>query len=183
MLVFGHVGITLAIMNGYEKVICSVGVKDYNFIDYRIVIIGAILPDLIDKPLIQLTYGLENHSGHSIGHTFIFSGLLMALGIGYFLNTRNNNILLLGLCCFLHQVFDKLMLLPNVLSLPTFSYNNNITFNRVDIFTRGTSYIFRQFPYIKAVTLYLMEPYVYISEIFGFLYILYFLYKLIINRI
>src|SRR5574341_450081 len=46
-------------------------------IDYRLVALGALVPDAIDKPLYRLT---SIPSEHTIGHTLLFSLALIAAG-------------------------------------------------------------------------------------------------------
>ena len=93
MLLFGHVGLTVGVLKVFEKVALSKNKISDNFVDYRIVMVGAILPDIIDKPLVQFIFGLQYHSGHFIAHSFIFSGVLIAIGIISLILKRNKNVL------------------------------------------------------------------------------------------
>lgn len=166
MLIFGHVGITTGIIKIYEKATKRKNLKNNNFIDYRIVMLGSLLPDIIDKPIVEIIYGLQNHEGHFIAHSFIFSGLMIIIGIIIFLMNTNKSVFLLGICSLVHQIFDKMMLIPNIL----FSSN-------VDLGNFRT-----EFPYLRNVVMYFEKPNVFISEVIGFTIIVYFAYKLFKNK-
>ena len=114
MLLSGHVGLTVGVIKVFEKIIPRKNITSSNFVDYRIVMVGSILPDIIDKPLVQIIYGLQYHSGHFIAHSFVFSVALISIGIILLILKRTKNFFLLGICCLIHQLFDKLMLLPSV---------------------------------------------------------------------
>jgi membrane-bound metal-dependent hydrolase YbcI (DUF457 family) len=49
-------------------------------LDYRLVIVGSLLPDLVDKPLgLWIAPALVNHSLRTFGHSAAFALLLLAL--------------------------------------------------------------------------------------------------------
>lgn len=182
MLIFGHVGLTMAIVRTCEYAAEGKSKRYNDNIDYRIVILGALLPDIIDKPLVQALYGLNAHSGHFIGHSFLFSGALIIIGIISLLRGRKNSVLLLGVGSLIHQILDKLMLLPNVFLLPVLKKGSSIIPQQLYFLHGVTEPIYRTVPYLGEVKLYLMEPYVYIPEVIGFLIIVYFICRLIINK-
>src|SRR5438128_6409895 len=68
MFLFGHLGIGLGLA-------WLLSWNSPTRIDYRLVLFGAILPDLIDKPLGFLT-GLESRLW---AHTFVFLFAILAL--------------------------------------------------------------------------------------------------------
>ena len=181
MLLFGHVGLTVGVIKIFEKIVIGKNRTSSNFVDYRVVMVGAILPDIIDKPLIQLIYGLQFHSGHFIAHSFIFSGTLIAIGIFLLIINRTKNVFLLGICCLIHQLFDKLMLLPSILLSTGLGGTSSITRN-FEFIHRITSHIYRVAPYKEAVRNYFFEPNVLISEIMGFIIVVYFIGKVYINK-
>jgi hypothetical protein len=149
MLIFGHVGITVGVIKAYEKI-----VPRKNDIDYRVVMVGSLLPDLIDKPLVQLIYGLTKHSGHYIAHSFIFSGILIGIGLILLLRNKGRNTLTLGICCLIHQLFDKLMLLPNVLRLPVLGDGKFIIPRNLEFIHDITESIYKVVPYLEGVKIY-----------------------------
>lgn len=173
MLIAGHIGITAGVVKIYEKVAKKKDTNKDNFIDYRIVALGSILPDIIDKPLVQIVYGLKNHEGHLIAHSFIFSTLLIALGVIILFKNKNKNVLLLGICSLIHQLFDKAILLPNIFLLPNVNSNNIIFLRRLEFVHNITLPIYTRFPYLRDTITYFEKPYVFISEVIGFIIILY----------
>lgn len=74
MLLFGHIGITLGIAWFAES---KLKVK----MDYKLIIIGSLLPDIIDKPAGMILLPLEN--GRVFGHTLLFILLLLIIGLKY----------------------------------------------------------------------------------------------------
>ncbi|NMM65085.1 hypothetical protein HBE96_21100 [Clostridium sp. P21] len=182
MLIFGHVGITTGVIKVCEKVINRKKPKNNRLIDYRIVILGSILPDIIDKPIVQVIYGLQNHEGHFIAHSFIFSALLIILGIVMFLKSKNKSILLLGICTFIHQIFDKMMVMPNIMFLSTINLDHFIVLKRFKFVNNIMVFITEKFPYFSGVVIYFEKPCVFISEVMGLIIIVYFVYKLYKNK-
>ncbi len=63
MFPLGHLGLTLALVLGARR-----GFADFR-VDYRFLLIGALLPDLIDKPL-SLVLGV---AGRNLAHTLLFT--------------------------------------------------------------------------------------------------------------
>jgi hypothetical protein len=72
MIFFGHIGITLLLV----FLIFTLLKKK---IDYRFLLIGAILPDLIDKPIGQYLFYSTFHNGRIFAHTILFMLLLVLL--------------------------------------------------------------------------------------------------------
>lgn len=182
MLIFGHVGITTAVIKLYEKAAKIKNPKDNNFIDYRIVMVGSVLPDIIDKPLIQIIYGLKSHDGHFIAHSLIFSGWAIVIGIIILIINTNKSVFLLGICSLIHQIFDKMMVMPNVFFLPNVNSSHFIVLKRLEFIHNVTIPIYTRSPYLRDVVIYFEKPYVFISEVIGIMSILYFVCKLFINK-
>jgi hypothetical protein len=72
MLLFGHIGITLGVAWLIES---KLKVK----MDYRLIIIGSLLPDIIDKPVGMILLPLNN--GRVFGHTLLFILILLLIGL------------------------------------------------------------------------------------------------------
>ena len=94
-------------------------------IDFRWVAVGALLPDVIDKPLARagidaLSY--DQTAGHSIGHTLLVS--LAVLAAGSLLASRGEaRLLWLGLGCATHLLVDPVVAYPGVLLWPLFGFD------------------------------------------------------------
>ena len=137
MLVFGHAGITLGVVtliNGIASGVILKGNKTYpelepddntsakaapgglfswlarlsRHMDLRILLIGALLPDIIDKPLGHILLREELSSGRTYAHTLIFA-ILITLG-GLFLRYRTGKtwLLVLSLGTFVHLILDEM---------------------------------------------------------------------------
>lgn len=86
-------------------------------IDYRMVIIGSLLPDIVDKPLWFLSQGGLFPSGRSYAHTFLFSLILLVGGL-ILLKFRKSWLLTLSLSSFSHLILDKMWQVPATLWWP-----------------------------------------------------------------
>jgi hypothetical protein len=111
MIFFGHVGPTTLILKAYDKVTQK---ENRQVIDYRFVAIGSILPDLIDKPIGGFFFRNEFHNSRLFGHTLLFSGILLVIGLFLMIKNKNrsNKIFLLGICSLIHQGLDSMWLYP-----------------------------------------------------------------------
>lgn len=182
MLIFGHVGITTGLIKTYEKVTKGKNSKGNNFTDYRIVMIGSLLPDIIDKPVVQIMYGLRNHSGHFVAHSYVFSGLMIIAGIIAILMNKNKGIFMLGICSLIHQFLDKLMLTLNISFLSSVNLDYLFTLDKLKFVQKAVITISSRFPYLRDVIVYFEQPYVVLSEIIGLAIIIYFDCKLFIYK-
>lgn len=83
-------------------------------VDYRLVALGALVPDAIDKPLYRLT---SIPSDHTIGHTLLFSLALIAAG-ALLARRGEPRILSLGLGSLSHPLVDPVIAYPQTLFWP-----------------------------------------------------------------
>ena len=86
-------------------------------IDYRLVAAGAILPDLIDKPLGIYLLRKQLGSGRIYGHTLLF-GLGLVLGGSLLARRGRSGLLSLGLGVVTHMLTDLVMLSPRTFFWP-----------------------------------------------------------------
>lgn len=133
MLLFGHVGITLAAAkitdtvfppkvlhnnsSGFRYRITSglSYIRDTTGnLDYRMIIIGSMLPDIIDKPLLLLFSESGLFTGRSHAHTLLFALLLLFSG----LFTRKSWLLTLALANLSHLFLDFIWTDPEILFWP-----------------------------------------------------------------
>lgn len=150
MLLFGHIGLTLGILYFLHLL------TRRNF-SYPLIIIGSILPDLIDKPLGRVILPLG--SGRLIGHTLIFFMVLVLIGLF-------RGILVLALASALHLLEDRMWEQPAILLWPIlggFQVHQAVSLNN----------------YISGLTLELYPSlsFTFISEVAGFVIFLVFLYS------
>ncbi len=90
-------------------------------IDYRLVALGALLPDLIDKPIVWVLFPNPDAGGHHIGHS-LFVGLALLL-FGFYLFARRGKagLALVGAAHLSHVFSDSLTHVPRSLLWPFIS--------------------------------------------------------------
>lgn len=158
MLVFGHTGITLGVTLalGSHPSRMSTFIKRF---DLRLLLVGSILPDIIDKPLGHFFFRETLNNGRLISHTLIF--LLILSLAGYLLYRRGHLWLLtLAVGTFGHLVFDQMWQSPKTLFWPLFGFN----FEKLTI----DNLLAHWFSGL------ISSPAVYIPEIIGFLVLAWF---------
>jgi hypothetical protein len=164
MFLLGHIGITVGIV--YLLVSLWSSRKKTNSpltpliedIDFRIVIIAAILPDIIDKTVGMIILRDEIANGRLFTHSIVVIGIisicsLIAVRIkrGHYLKT-----LFYVLALTIHLILDSMWENTHTLFWPLFG----TSFPRLDI--EISDYF----------TIILTDPYVYVTEILGTLIII-----------
>lgn len=119
MLLFGHLGVTLGIFFGLGIFIPRLR----TLIDPRYLAIGAILPDLIDKPVGEVIFASTFSSGRIIGHTLLFSLLLFLIGLYVYEKRRDIRGLSLTSGSFLHLFEDQMGADPQTFFWPLFGWS------------------------------------------------------------
>ena len=122
MLILGHVGTALAALQIGEAASNkwlphSIG-GTLRFTDYRLIAIGALLPDLIDKPLALLDLG----AGRLYGHTLALALALFVLAFISFRHNRKALLLSLAIGCFFHLIQDGMWNRLEILLWPAFGW-------------------------------------------------------------
>ena len=119
MLLFGHIGVTLGVFIG-------LGILDpqlKNIIDPKYLVIGALLPDLIDKPLGMVIFSSILASGRIIGHTLLLSISILLIGLYLYDKRRDIRIISLALGSFFHLMEDQIWEEPRTLLWPLFGWS------------------------------------------------------------
>lgn len=149
MLLFGHTGLTLSLgiltehlANKYiadsktslsentqfspspsEKSTPDVRRKPLlKYLDYRLIVLGSLLPDIIDKPLGIFILPSVFGNGRTIAHTFIFNLVLFFSGILLLKIKRNSRVLILSVGSAVHLLFDYMWFYPGILFWPLFGF-------------------------------------------------------------
>ncbi len=180
MLLFAHTGITLGLALAWDKGLGRptpflptklnpeklAGVA--REIDYRLVLLGSILPDIIDKPIGHIFFAetFENN-GRLFAHTLLFFLLLLSYGLFRFYRYGKIGFLVLALCSGFHLILDEMWHAAATLLWPLMGWD----FPETDLIdledwlrTMG-----------KAAQ---TEPLIYISETIGLVILLVFALKL-----
>lgn len=186
MFLFGHVGITAAVIRtgdvffredavteetpGIRANISRLfsGIRNRaGKIDYRMVIIGSMLPDIIDKS-VYLAFGQsgETLSGRDYSHTLLFIVLLFA-GSFVLLRYKKPWLLLLAAGSFIHLLLDRMWGDTVTLFWPFLGpLEGEVT----------TGWISERWHDLFSA------PSAYIPEIIGIIIIIYFAFRIIKNR-
>ena len=114
MLIFGHIGLTIAIIYTFQRIRFP-GLD----LDYRLVILGSLLPDIIDKPIGYIIFQKYYENGWIYGHTLLFSLLLLILG--YSIAAKYS---VLGFSTLLHLIEDGVIVyMPGTFLWPLLGWN------------------------------------------------------------
>lgn len=134
-----------------------------NQIDYRMVVLGSFLPDVIDKPIFLLIGGGASLSGRDYAHTLLFN-LVILIGGLVLIRYRKSWLLILSLSSFMHLILDQMWNSPEVLFWPLLGpLTKGETAGWLSDRLQGL----------------FSSPEVYITEIIGFLIVLLFAYRLV----
>jgi len=199
MLLFGHIGITLAsaalgfgLKDKLRSAATEDGLKSNSLIgdshssnnprgskasfflslakrmDIRFLLIGSMLPDIIDKPVGLYIFRETFSSGRIFSHTILFLVLVTVVGLILRRNSGKTWGLALSIGTLLHLMLDQMWQTPETLFWPLFG----IAFERID-----TTYWVGNIFYAL-----LTKPSVYVSEIIGFIVLGWFVWGLLSRR-
>lgn len=114
MFILGHIGITIGIFALLRKNPLLSGIP----VDLRLVAFGAILPDLIDKPLGQILLADTVGNGRILAHTLLFCLLLFSAGLYIYRSNRYTGIIVISAATFLHLLEDSIWTTPETFFWP-----------------------------------------------------------------
>lgn len=135
MLLFGHLGITLGVFIGLGIFIPRLK----SLIDLKYLAIGALLPDLIDKPIGVIIFPSTFANGRIIGHTLLFNCLLTLAAVHLFQKRRDARGLALASGSFFHLLEDQMWGRPQTFLWPLLGWS----FPRDSIDYAGFEYLMR----------------------------------------
>jgi inner membrane protein len=139
MFVFAHTGITLGAATLVARTInrrqpvqnarMSWFASLSHYVDIRILLVGSLLPDIIDKPIGQVFFRETFSNGRIFAHTLLF--LIVLAGIGFFLFKRYRQVWMLTLAAgtFTHLILDSMWESPATLFWPLLGF----TFEKVEL--------------------------------------------------
>lgn len=186
MLLFGHIGITLAsaalgfrLKDRLRQGTTGDGVEETSLVedsyssnkrlgisasffrslakrmDIRFLLIGSMLPDIIDKPVGLYLFRETFSSGRIFSHTLLFLVLVTVIGLTLRRNSGKTWVLALSIGTLLHLMLDQMWQAPKTLFWPIFG----VAFERIE-----TTYWLGNIFYAL-----LKKPDVYVPEIIGFI--------------
>lgn len=135
--------------------------------DFRFALIGAMLPDLIDKPLGLLLLKDQLSYGRIYAHTLLFFLLLLIPGLWFYRKKGRSWLLVLALGSFGHLILDDIWNAPVTLFWPLLGWQ----FPKIDLDLMGLAV------YIWDIAL--RNPRIFFVEVVGFCLCLGFLLDLL----
>ncbi len=126
MLLFAHPGITLGaatiaadIINRKPSWFASLS----RYLDIRWLLVGSILPDIIDKTVGQVIFRDTFNNGRIFSHSLFF--LIILTAIGYYLLKRHRQSWLLAIAAgvFAHLILDEMWQVPVTFLWPLFGFS------------------------------------------------------------
>ena len=100
-----------------------------NRIDIRLLLIGSLLPDIIDKPVGQFFFRDTFSNGRIFCHTLLFLILISLGGLYLYYNRKKTWLLVLSFGTFTHLILDAMWRTPRTLLWPLYG----LSFERVDL--------------------------------------------------
>ena len=123
-------------------------------IDIRSLLVGSLLPDIIDKPVGQLWLRETLNNGRIFCHTLLFLIIITLIGVYLYRTRRRNWLMVLSGGVFTHLIFDEMWLTPKTLFWPLYG----LAFERLEDLTYWLSGVWYRL---------MTEPAVYIPELIG----------------
>jgi inner membrane protein len=136
-------------------------------VDIRILLIGSLLPDIIDKPIGRFFFKDTFNNGRIFSHTLLFLVVLIVGGLILYLARRKNWLLVLAFGTFTHLILDGMWKEPRTLLWPLYGFS------------------FPQYPesirsWLDSILSYVTgSPWVLIPEILGLAIIAWFLWEIV----
>lgn len=154
MFVFGHIGITIGIFL----------IAGYLFprirpdIDYRYVAFGALLPDIIDKPIGRVLFAESIANGRIIAHTLIFCILLFLLGYYLYNSKVDTRVLIIAGASLCHLLEDLMWTQPTTFFWPVCGWD----FPYKGGYGNGAGYLFAMFskPFSPDLSIFLILEFI-----------------------
>jgi hypothetical protein len=137
MNLFGHIGITLGIF----LLICMFIPLLRTIIDPKYLAVGALLPDLIDKPLGWIIFPSIISAGRTICHTFLFSFTLIYIGLSIYDKKGDIRIMSIATGTFFHLMEDQMWASPRILFWPLLGWS--FPKGSIDSALQGISYLMK----------------------------------------
>jgi len=175
MLVLGHAGITLgaaALLTGAASGGRTGRMPRFTalsqYVDIRLLFLGSMLPDIIDKPVGLYFFRETLSNGRIFCHTLLFLVLLAAGGLFLFKSRRRVWLLTLAAGTLAHLVLDRMWLTPRTLLWPFFG----TAFDRIELYDWMSNILEALF----------QNAAIYIPEAIGFVILLWFGITLLARR-
>ena len=137
-------------------------------LDIRILLVGSLLPDIIDKPTGLLLFKETISTGRIFSHTLIFLILITLWGLFFYRHYGKTWFLFLSFGTFMHLILDQMWRIPKTLFWPILG----VKFERID----STDYIERIWRGLFS------DPTTYIPDLIGLFILVWFFGMLLYMR-
>jgi inner membrane protein len=111
--------------SSYQQVTAPSAVfqKLYRFLDIRLLLLGALLPDIIDKPVGHVFFKDIFSNGRIFSHTLVFVLLFLITAITYYVKRRQTWLLALAIGITTHCILDAMWKHPSTLFWPLYGWS------------------------------------------------------------
>jgi inner membrane protein len=128
MLILGHTGITLGASAITAGVFSRTKVNAWwgalsKYLDIRLLLVGALLPDIIDKPVGQYLFKSTFNNGRIFSHTLLFMVVITTAGWIVYKKQKNTWMLALAAGTLMHLVLDSMWRIPKTLFWPSMGWS------------------------------------------------------------
>jgi membrane-bound metal-dependent hydrolase YbcI (DUF457 family) len=134
-------------------------------IDIRLLLIGSLLPDIIDKPVGMLFFRDTFSNGQIFSHTLLFFAVITLGGLCLYRRRDKTWLLVLSFGTFTHLILDAMWRKPRTLLWPLYGFS----FEKIDL----TNWLPEKWH------IWLTEPTILISEFVGAVVVISFLWLLV----
>lgn len=164
MFILGHTGITLGAALVLDRVVSGARgggsapepvwgrTSLLSRVDIRLLLLGSMLPDIIDKPVGMVIFDDFFQNGRIFSHTVLFLLLLLGTGLFYYRRRGSLGLLVVAVGAVAHVVLDAMWADPETLLWPLYGA----------VFRKEPDFTFDQWVFDLAHT-----PSVYVPEIIG----------------
>jgi inner membrane protein len=142
-------------------------ISDFRF-DYRLIILGSMLPDIIDKPVGQWLFKDVFSNGRIFSHTLLFLLVIIFVGFWLYLKMGRNGIINVASGVLVHLGLDVMWLVPCTFFWPICG----LEFVKMDL-SNWLEAILRELSH---------DPFTFIPEIVGTAVIIYFAVMVMIRK-
>nr|WP_321497956.1 metal-dependent hydrolase [uncultured Methanolobus sp.] len=118
MFIFGHIGITLWIFLLIRKhpAFSKIG------LNIPFIAFGAMLPDILDKPLGEILLADSLANGRIYGHTLLFFILVLTTAYYFYKKKNDPDLLIIPFASLMHLMEDRMWTTPQTLFWPLFGW-------------------------------------------------------------
>ena len=138
--------------------------------DYRFLLVGSLLPDILDKPIGRIVFYNTFQSGRIFGHTLCLNLLFIVLGVYILRRWRKTWLIILASGSIVHILLDRMWASPEAFFWPAYGWS----------FPKVSPIDF--FGWLSNVLDTLTNPAVCIPEIIGLGILVWFAARLIIKK-